>query len=215
MGARLYDEAVVDKIRKWVKDPNVLILKPGEVKRFLEITADESKDRITLPQIHLSRSGYRVLNANKMPKSFDGITLVAYDEDGHVINEGKAMKLNAIPIQLEYQLDIYTARYEECDEYARNFVFNFVNYPTGEVLIPYNGANVHHKFTIHLESDVEDTSDVPQRLFPTQFTRHTLSFVIDDAYLFSIPVRNNVEIVGYSVSDAEGDGMDSQCGCSL
>ena len=36
-------------------------------------------------------------------------------------------------------------------------------------------------------ADVEDNSDIPERLFKTQFTRWTLSVTIDDAYLFSAP----------------------------
>ena len=196
MGARLYDEALVAKIQKWIKDPNLHILKPNETSRLLKMKADEGNDSITLPLIGLSRSGYRILNTNKQPKSFDGVTIRVYDKEGKLVNKGSGMKLNAIPIQLEYYLDIYTIDFEECDEYARNFIFNFINYPTSYVEIPYNDVKVTHKFTMHLEEDVEDNSDVPERLFPDQFTRYTLKIIIDDAYLFSVPSKVNVAIQG-------------------
>ena len=93
----------------------------------------------------------------------------------------------------------------DCETYAREFIFQLVNHPTGEVFIPYNDANVTHKFTIHLEQEVEDNSDIKERLFPSQFTRYTISFMVDDAYLFSIPNKKNVEIhcVKMDVQDRE------------
>lgn len=207
MGARFYDDAIAERLQKWIKDPNIHILKPSETTRMLEIKADESRDRITLPQIQLSRSGYTILNSRKKPMSFDGITVRAYDKDGNLVNPGSAMKLNAIPIRLEYQLDIYTRGFDECDEYVRDFVFHLVNHPVYDITIPYNGMNLKHNFTMHLEDEVEDTSDIPQRLFPDQFTRYTMSIVIDDAYLFSIPSKGNVqiELAQLDVKDKELD----------
>jgi hypothetical protein len=43
-------------------------------------------------------------------------------------------------------------------------------------------------------STIEDTSDVPQRLFSGQFTRWTIRLNIDDAYLFSVPVETSWSI---------------------
>lgn len=207
MGARFYDDAIAERLQKWIKDPNIHILKPSETTRMLEIKADESRDRITLPQIQLSRSGYTILNPRKKPMSFDGITVRAYDRDDNLVNPGSAMKLNAIPIRLEYQLDIYTRGFDECDEYVRDIAFHLVNHPVYNITIPYKGMNLKHNFTMHLGEEVEDTSDIPQRLFPDQFTRYTMSIIVDDAYLFSIPTKNNVqvEIAQLDVKDRELD----------
>lgn len=201
MGARFYDEAIVNKIQKWIpQDSPLRILKPNEVSRLLKMKADESNDKITLPFISLSRSGYKILNTKKQPKSFDGVTIRVYDKEGNLVNKGSAMKLNAIPIQLEYYLDIYCIDMDECDEYSRNFIFNFVNYPVSYVEIPYNNVKATHKFTINVEQDVEDNSDVPERLFPDQFSRYTLKLIIDDAYLFSVPSKLNVAIEGVQLA---------------
>ena len=205
MSANLYDEAIVNKLQDLITLPNLHILKPDETTRLFEQKADESHDNITLPIIALSRRGYKILNSNKQPKTYDGIKIVAIDKDGNIINKGSALKLNAIPIQLNYQLDIYTTGLDECEAYSREFIFQLVNHPTGEVFIPYNDANVTHKFSVHLEEDVEDNSDIKERLFPSQFTRYTIRFVVDDAYLFSIPNKKNV-----AIGCIEVDVQDSQ-----
>ena len=55
MAIRFYDEAIYEKIKKWVKDPNVSILKPDETERLFKQKADENKDKpITLPLITIS-----------------------------------------------------------------------------------------------------------------------------------------------------------------
>ena len=206
MSANLYDDAIAQKLQNMLnKDSGIHILKPDETTRLFNEKADVSHDKITLPIIALSRRGYRILNPNKQPKSYDGIKIVKRDKHNNVIKEESALKLNAIPIQLNYQLDIYTLDLDDCENYSREFIFQLVNHPTGEVFIPYNDANVTHKFTIHVEQEVEDNSDIKERLFPSQFTRYTISFMVDDAYLFSIPNKKTVEIhcVKMDVQDRE------------
>ena len=39
MAVRFYDEALVNKIQEWVKDPNMKVLKPDEVTRLFQIQA--------------------------------------------------------------------------------------------------------------------------------------------------------------------------------
>lgn len=191
MAIRLYDEALANKIKKWDKDNNLHILKPNEVSRLFSITADEHYDRpIELPLIAISRdTSITIGNVNKKPMTFSGVRVVNFDESGKEVREKGAFQLNAVPVELEYQLDIYTKDFIEADEYVRNFIFNFINFPNLEVSIPYNGTNLKHKSSIHLSSTVEDNSDIPQRAFPGQFTRFTLTLIVDDAYLFSVPVK--------------------------
>jgi len=42
-----------------------------------------------------------------------------------------------------------------------------------------------------LANDVEDNSDIAERLISGQFSRLTLQINIDDAYLFDVKVRDN------------------------
>lgn len=188
MAIRFYDEALVNKIQKWTKDNKIKVLKPDEVARLFQIKADENNDKpLKLPLVAISRDkSVEILNTGKKGLSYQGMTLES--------SEAGKMHLNAIPIKLTYQIDIYTKKYDEGDEYLRNFIFNFINYPRMQVVVPYNGANIVHDANLKLQEIVEDNSDVPQRLFVGEFTRWTLVVDIDDAKLWGAPVMEYVEI---------------------
>ena len=184
MSVRYYDEALVNKIKNWTSNTQVTVLGPNETNRLFEIIADESNDSpIKLPIIALRRSGaYSILNTNKKPMTFHGFTLDA--------NDKIADQLNAIPISVHYQLDVYTRYLEEADEYTRNLIFNIVNFPKVTITFPYYDKKVSHDCNIRLNAEVEDNSDIPERLSPGQFTRLSLGIDIDDAYLFDIRYRD-------------------------
>ena len=188
MGVRFYDEALVNKIKSWVKDKEMRILSPENVDKLFQIKANDSGDKaLTLPLIAISRKPvFEILSTNKKPLTFDGKLINA--------NEAKSMSLNAIPIRISYQLDIYTKRFDEADDYVRNFIFNFINYPKLTITIPYNDANIEHDSNVRILSNVVDSSDIPNRIFQGQFTRWTLNLEIDDAYLFSVPFNANVKV---------------------
>ena len=104
----------------------------------------------------------------------------------------KSLQLNAIPINIPYQLDVYTRYFEEADSYMRDLVFNIINHPTFELEIYDNDITyISHNANIRLVSDVENNSDIAERLIPGQFTRLTISLSLDDAYLWDPRVRNN------------------------
>lgn len=98
--------------------------------------------------------------------------------------------LNGIPIQLNYSIDIYTRFLEEAEEYVRNFVYNIINYPKLSIEIPYNDSKYIHNANIILNADINDNSDIPERLIPGQFTRKTIEIIIDDAYLFDYRTKD-------------------------
>ena len=185
MAIRFYDDALVEKISSWIKDPNMKILKPSESSRLFQLRADENGDKpLTLPLIAISRDNdLEIISTSKKALTYDGGHLAANCKESEV--------LNGIPIRLSYQLDIYCKYFAEADEYMRNFVFNIINYPNLHIEIPYNDAKVIHDSTLLLESTVSDTSDIPERLISGQFTRLSLRLTIDDAYLFSVPFMKN------------------------
>lgn len=194
MAIPYYDEAIASKLQSWINDPNIHIYRPEEVSWMLQQKSDEANDKpIALPFIALSRQTEIVLeNPNKRPLSYSGLTLRLYDDKGKELHLKSAYKLNAIPMRLNYQLDIYTRGMMEATEYVREFVYKLVNNPVISIVIPYNGVNLKHKSTIQVNPQIEDNSDIPQRLYPGQFTRFTIRFTVDDAYLFSVINKDNI-----------------------
>ena len=207
MACRYYDDLIVGKLQHWLPEAsNLRVLKPDETKRLFELTADDTNDNpFKLPLVAVSRNNDIELLLNiKNPKSFDGLTLNAgqqsadlsrlspqdYKEAVKHIPDG-VLKLNVIPIKLQYQLDIYTKTEEECDEYVRNFLFKLINNPAVKIQIPYNNSNIEHIANIRVLNTVSDTSAISERIFNGQFTRYTIQLELQDAFLFSIPYKKN------------------------
>ena len=211
MACRYYDDLIVEKIKRWVpENSNLRVLKPNESKRLFELQANDNNDKpFTMPCIAVSRNNDIELLVNvKNPRSFDGLTLnkehisanlsglkgKEYEDALKKIPQVMA-KLNVIPIKLEYQLDIYTKKYEEGDEYVRNFLFKLINNPLLVAEFTYNGITFRHTANIRVLTTVSDTSDIGERVFSGQFTRWTIQMELQDAFLFSIPYRQNWRLV--------------------
>jgi len=205
MAIMYYDEAIASKLQDWINDPNIHIYRPEEVSWMLQQKSDEANDKpITLPFIALSRqTEINIENPNKRPLSYSGMTIRLYDEDGKEVHLKSAYKLNAIPMRLNYQLDIYTKGMKDATEYVREFIFKLVNNPKIQITIPYNKVNLKHNSSIQVNPQIEDNSDIPQRLYPGQFTRFTIRFSIDDAYMFSVVDKNNIIVDEISVEVVE------------
>ena len=188
MSVYLYDDAFIEKLKKWTDGTQVHIYSPDDTKRLFEVVADTNNDAtIKLPILCLRRkSGLNVLNTNKQPMTFNGMVI-----DG---NGTQCITLNAIPIDVTYQLDIYTRYFKEADEFLRNLTFNIINYPKLAVKIPYNGVDFEHNGFIRMSNDIEDNSNIPERLINGQFTRLTFNISIDDAYLWATKTKDNLTV---------------------
>lgn len=188
MATYLYDEALVNKIKAWTQHTDIHVYGPGETSRLFETLSDVNNDEpIKLPLISISRpGGFTVTNPNKQPLSFDGITKEASYQ--------KSLMINAIPIEISYQIDVYTRYQKEADEFVRNLIFNIINFPVVTIKIPYNNADIEHDSSLQLQGEIEDNSDVPERIVSGQFYRYTLNVSLSDAYLWDIRVRDNVHV---------------------
>ena len=185
MAVRYYDDVLAAKLKRWNPTTNLRILKPNEVKRLFALSAEDSGDKpVTLPCIALSRNNDIELVMNfKTPKSYAGLKLSQ--------TESETALLNAIPIRLQYQLDIYTKTAEEGDEYLRQYLFKLINNPVIKIVVPYNGFEVEQIANIRVLNTVSDTSEISERLFPGQFNRWTIQLEIQDAFLYDIPYKRN------------------------
>lgn len=188
MAIYLYDEAIKNKLQRWILDPNVIITSPSDTRKLFEYKLDVSNDKpLQLPLIALRRDpNINLKNVNKHSKTFDGAVVSA--------DKNQIELLNVVPITITYQIDIYCRYASEADEYARNFIFNLINYPKVTVKIPYNNSNIEHDSNLSIVGDLVDNSDIPERLIQGQFTRYTLTVAVTDAYLFSVPIRNTLSL---------------------
>lgn len=193
MAARYYDEALVKKLKYWTANTQVRIYNPQETRRLFEVIADETNDKpIQLPIICIRRlGGYQVKDVSRKPLSYSG------KEIGRT--EQKVRQLNAIPIELRYQIDIYTRYYDEADEFVRNLVFNIINFPSLTACFDYLGEEIQHKSTIELSQEVEDNSDIPERFVAGNFTRLSLQLTVPNAYLWDVRIKDTSSIAGYEV----------------
>ena len=200
MAISYYDEAVTQKIKGWLADNSKLrVLSPDESNRLIQLAAEDSKDKpLKLPLIAISRNkDVEIESAIKQNKSFDGLVI---DKD---IITSEAVHLNVIPIKTTYQLDIYTKKRIEADEYVRQYLFKLINNPQIIIEITFSNYFVRHTANIRVLITVSDTSDIPTHLFSGQFYKWTIQLELQDGFLFSIPQKQGWRLVGIEVSIAD------------
>lgn len=187
MSVTLYDEALLKKFKFWIKDDKLTILGVNESTDLFRYRLDENNDRpLQLPIISLSRDPrIDIVSTNKQSLTYDGFKVES--------KGGRTNQLNMVPITIRYQLDIYTRYDYEGQEYIRNFIFNLINYPTVAIEVPYNDSKLVMNGYIHLDNEVNDNSDIPEKLIRDQFRRHTLSFSLD-AKLYDYRTYDNWKI---------------------
>lgn len=200
MAISYYDEAVTQKIKGWLADSTKLrVLSPDESNRLIQLMAEDSNDEpLKLPLIAISRNkDIEIESTIKQNKSFDGLVI---EKD---LKTATTVHLNVIPIKTTYQLDIYTKKRIEADEYVRQYLFKLINNPQIIIEIPYNNFIVRHTANLRVLSTVSDTSDIPTHLFSGQFYKWTIQLELQDGFLFSIPQKQGWKIVGIDVTAAD------------
>ena len=191
MSAYLYDQALVEKFKKWTSSSKTQVYGPSETRRIFEVIADSTTDsEIKLPIITISRDmGYEIINSGttRRPLSYDGVTR-SHD------NVSKSAKIvNAIPISLVYQIDVYARLAEEADILMRNLVFNIVNYPAMTIDIP--DADMKSTARIAFASTtIDDNSNISERFIEGNLTVLSAKISIDDAYLWDVRQHRDAEI---------------------
>lgn len=204
MSTSLYDKALVEKLSKWTEGTKVTVVSPEETKLLWETLADTNNDSpLKLPMLCLRKSAsYRLGNkAQKAPITYDGFTLKA--------NTQRSTFLNAIPIELSYQIDVYARYYEEADEYMRELIFNLYNAPVFHIEIPYEGLNYIHNASIVINPSITSNSVASERLAPNQFAKMSIQFDVKDAYLFDVRTKDNFTI-GFRTCTVNPDGSNDK-----
>lgn len=200
MAISYYDDAITTKIEGWLADSSKLrVLSPDDTTRLLQLNAEDSGDQpLKLPLLAISRNNDLEIDSTiKQNKSFDGFII------GKDTGNATTIHLNVIPIKTTYQLDIYTKKRLEGDEYVRQYLFKLINNPQIIIEIPYNGYKIKHTANLRVLSTVSDTSDIATHIFPGQFYRWTIQLELQDGFLFSIPQKKNWRFIGYELSTVD------------
>ena len=200
MAISYYDEAITQKIKNWLADSSKLrVLSPDESSRLIQIAADESNDKpLKLPLISISRNkDIELESAIKQNRSFDGFVIYKDNKAATTVH------MNVIPIKTTYQLDIYTKKRIEADEYVRQYLFKLINNPQIIIEIPYNNYIVKHTANLRVLNTISDTSDIPTHVFSGQFYKWTIQLELQDGFLFSIPQKQGWRITGVEVTAAD------------
>jgi hypothetical protein len=203
MAISYYDEAITQKIKNWLADSSKLrVLSPDESSRLIQLAADDSKDKpLKLPLIAISRNkDIELESAIKQNKSFDGF-IIDQDED-----RATTVHMNVIPIKTTYQLDIYTKKRIEADEYVRQYLFKLINNPQIIIEVPYphkDNCVLRHTANLRVLNTISDTSDIPTHVFAGQFYKWTIQLELQDGFLFSIPQKGGWKLVGIEVTAAD------------
>ena len=200
MSTFLYDEALVRKFKSWTHTSQIQIFGPNETSRVFEAIADQTGDEpIKLPLIYIERDrGFNIINGGttRRPLSYDGKDINVYDTQSEI--------LNAIPISISYQVNVYTRYAKEADILIRNLIFNVINYPGLEVEVPkvriYNPKTEEYedfKHTARIEfgnTEIQDNSNEKERFIEGNYTKLSFLITINDAYLWDLREHRNAEI---------------------
>jgi rubrerythrin len=191
MSTYLYDEAIVKKFKNWTSTSKTQIYGPSETRRLFEIIADKTTDsKIKLPFISINRElGYDIINdgTTRRPLSYDGVNRM-YDPSTKTMTI-----MNAIPITIRYQVNVYARYAQEADILMRNLIFNIVNFPAMTIDVP--AADQEHTARISIaDTTIRDTSNIAERFIEGNLTCLSISIEIRDAYLWDVRKHRDAEI---------------------
>jgi len=197
MSLNLYDTSIVTKLRTLMGNNNIYIVPPDELFRIM---AKVNDDTIQMPMISLTRTGASIdLSRNNHYMKFEG-ALVDYDYETNI-----SKRLQAIPLRINYLMDIWTKSRIENDEILGELIFYFMTHPTLKVLIP-KGLNINHNFNLFFNSDIDDNSDIVAHKDRGVYFRQTLSIYTDDAYLWKSSTRKPIYITDASLELMDNNG---------
>ena len=195
----LYDTALVNDLRSVFNDQRIYICPPELVFKTI---GRLNEDDIKMPMISLLRTGASILDSSH-PMRFSG-SLSAIHPD-----ENTYETLRAIPIRINYLLDVWTKHREENDNIIRELIFYYMTHPTLQITIPY-GVDLKHNFNIFFDNNIEDNSDIVDQPNHGEYFRQTLSVYTDDAYLWRGTECEHTDLeTGFYVKDGNKYVLDN------
>lgn len=174
-----YDEAIIENFRRIFSNGKIYIVPPEDA---FNLIGTVNTDNVKLPMISLLRSpGWSLLDSRPHNMKFEGKIVKVEDDE--------VTLLRAIPIRINYQLDVWTESRLENDLIMRELIFYLSTNPTLQVNINYDNFSGKHDFNLFIDGEVEDNSDLVAHKDRGRYFRQTISLYTDDAYLWRTSTR--------------------------
>lgn len=195
MSVYYYDQSITDYLSK-AFGSQVYVTPADTIIRNL---SDLNEDKIRLPLLNLERSGVVVRSTRN---SYMNHTGLGFKSDNTIIdtNEDPDYRLQAVPITINYIIDIWTRDRLTNDNIFRELLMYLIDQPELLVKIPY-GVGSSHKFNIFVEESITDNSDIVNHPNYGVLFRTSIPLYTDDAYLFRTPSSPSYSINGIHVID--------------
>lgn len=190
----LYDTAIIEDMRSILDDERIYIC-PSD--RVFSVIARLNEDDVKMPMISVARTGISLLDSQHTMRFTGGISNISEDEES-------ISRIQVIPIQINYQFDVWTKHREENDNIIRELIFYYMTHPTLEVKVPY-GTNLKHTFNIFYDKTIEDNSDISDQVNHGEYFRQTLSVYTPDAYLWKSTTEKPYIFGGADLYVKDGD----------
>lgn len=202
----LYSNAILEKLRELTANSEtpVLVTDLGDnLFRRSILGSNSSTEEIKLPLIGLSRTGWRLSRDKNYAMLKSGVSADLFEDSDDQefsietfkeVRDNKPAIVQAVPIEIDYQLDIVTNTLIENDMIVREFFFYFLQNPTLVVKVPYQ-LDFNHTVNFIIGDEVEDNSDIESKERSGFYTRQTLSFSTEGAYLWKSDYRDLIEEV--------------------
>lgn len=185
-----YEESIVNKLREITGDNRIIITPSDNIINIIpRITSDELK----LPLIHIVRNkwGLRGDKPHGLIKNGNVNDSFPMFVNGDYVSckDGKVHRIHAIPITFSHSFEVWSKTREENDEMMRELIWFFSTLNEFEVEIPY-GLNLTHKFTLNLQPDIVDSTDVLSHQVAGELFLQACITTCDDAYLWKSSAHN-------------------------
>lgn len=177
MSVYLYDEAIVDRLRKVTGDSRIHIVPPDLSVSFF---AQFDKDKVEYPAIVVSRGS--TINVNQ--GLYNQVSLLKGQTVRLNSDENTVSKIKTLPIRVEWNIDVYAVDRYTCDEIVRELVFYLMTYPRFSVKVPY-GVDIDQNFDIVVSPEISDNSDLVEFPNTGEIFRETISIYTENAHLYS------------------------------
>lgn len=179
----MYDTAIINDLRQIFSDDRIHIVPPEDA---FDLIGTLKEDTIVFPFISLQRPGWQLIDDTKTSHlTFEGkvddISIIDTDDD---VEDANITRLQALPIRINYQIDVWTESRKENDAIMRELIWYYTLYPTLNVDVEYENIKRKHHFNIFFDNDIEDNSDLTQHSKRGRYFRQTIGLYTNDAYLW-------------------------------